>query len=609
MVMDRINKKIGYIVVFLGVFVILGLVLVDQAGNSLVEQSESTANVIQVNQNKISLQVFQNRVQAELSRQPSNSSAELLRTRRKVFDRIVQSFTLQEISKKYALAVSGVEMWDHLRTNPLPGLENDTSLQTNGVFDQQKYEAWLVQDEVLNSSYMAQVEKQLKSEILPQVQMFVYVNSFVKPTTLEANFNNYGSQIQSEYHIYKVRNDSIPLDSSLIAEDKLKQYYRENKGQFVFFEDGVLLDYAEVSLSPSSNDSVVAQESIADVYAKLQEGNNFEELVEYYSEDEETVLNGGSLGASRGRGFYSDEFDQVVFNLKKGEYSKPFLSSYGWQIVRCDSIQGKGSDKKIKASHILVKVRVGTETVDAKKEMLDSLKLLVEQDGKNLRDLYENQSSLFDTLGQIDFTRWNGYLTGQETVSGAHSFAFGDTKIGAISSAYTNEDQSKLFVLQKLSEFTKEGSFERARKKVKEEVIAKYKKELAKQHLLEILPEIKKQKITKLAKNIGKAKLQKTSSITAKSWDFTIGYDQVAAYGILADGVGQWGQPIVVDNGAIVVYPITRNVQIKFSDYIKSNTTVAPFQHATRGVLASRYLKHVEKSLSVENNLDVFLSN
>ncbi|MFH1862459.1 MAG: peptidylprolyl isomerase [bacterium] len=67
-------------------------------------------------------------------------------------------------------------------------------------------------------------------------------------------------------------------------------------------------------------------------YEQLQGGANFDSLARQISEDATTAHNGGDLGYF-GWGRMVDEFQEAAFALKKGEFSKPVKSSYGYHII------------------------------------------------------------------------------------------------------------------------------------------------------------------------------------------------------------------------------------------------------------------------------------
>ena len=71
---------------------------------------------------------------------------------------------------------------------------------------------------------------------------------------------------------------------------------------------------------------------IQQIYDELEGGATFESLV-VKSEDKSSVSNGGSLGKF-GIGRFDPKFENAVFDLKDGEYSKPIQSAAGWHIVK-----------------------------------------------------------------------------------------------------------------------------------------------------------------------------------------------------------------------------------------------------------------------------------
>lgn len=70
------------------------------------------------------------------------------------------------------------------------------------------------------------------------------------------------------------------------------------------------------------------------IYQKLKEGGNWDELVKKYSEDKGSAGKGGLLpefGVNR----MVPEFIEAIYKLqKKGDYSQPFQTPYGWHMVR-----------------------------------------------------------------------------------------------------------------------------------------------------------------------------------------------------------------------------------------------------------------------------------
>ncbi|MDP4954392.1 MAG: peptidylprolyl isomerase [Flavobacteriales bacterium] len=94
---------------------------------------------------------------------------------------------------------------------------------------------------------------------------------------------------------------------------------------------------AHIMIRVDENNPTSAQEGeqkINEIYALLQEGNDFAELSTKYSDDPSTAKRGGELPWF-GTGKMVEEFEDAAFNLEKnGEISQPFLSPYGWHIVK-----------------------------------------------------------------------------------------------------------------------------------------------------------------------------------------------------------------------------------------------------------------------------------
>ncbi len=91
-------------------------------------------------------------------------------------------------------------------------------------------------------------------------------------------------------------------------------------------------------VKPSGSDAASqekAKQTIDDIYKKIQQGESFESLASQFSEDKSTSGKGGVLQRFGSGQLASEEFEDVAFSLNdKNEISKPFLSQFGWHIVK-----------------------------------------------------------------------------------------------------------------------------------------------------------------------------------------------------------------------------------------------------------------------------------
>ncbi|MEA3462623.1 MAG: peptidylprolyl isomerase [Bacteroidota bacterium] len=98
----------------------------------------------------------------------------------------------------------------------------------------------------------------------------------------------------------------------------------------------------------SEEEKKEAYEKIQMVYDSLQMGIDFGELAMHNSDDGNTARSGGEM-AWFGTGRMISEFENASFSLeKKGDYSKPFKSFYGWHIVKLIDKKEIGSYEEMK---------------------------------------------------------------------------------------------------------------------------------------------------------------------------------------------------------------------------------------------------------------------
>ena len=108
-----------------------------------------------------------------------------------------------------------------------------------------------------------------------------------------------------------------------------------------------------VSVDRNANNEglLAAKAKIDEIYALLENGENFEKLVEKYSDDPTSNKKNGLLPAF-GSGTTTrmvPEFENAAFSLKNdGDYSKPLKTSYGYHIVKRISLKDVASYEEMK---------------------------------------------------------------------------------------------------------------------------------------------------------------------------------------------------------------------------------------------------------------------
>ena len=88
---------------------------------------------------------------------------------------------------------------------------------------------------------------------------------------------------------------------------------------------------------------------IKEIYAKIEQGENFEDLAAQFSDDTRSASEGGELPMF-GVGRMVPEFEQAAFSLQKdGDISEPFQTQYGWHIVKRKQFAPIGDYETIQA--------------------------------------------------------------------------------------------------------------------------------------------------------------------------------------------------------------------------------------------------------------------
>lgn len=106
-----------------------------------------------------------------------------------------------------------------------------------------------------------------------------------------------------------------------------------------------------------------AKELANEVYSKLKEGANFEELVEQYSDDTATKENGGKK-ENVSPGYNETDYDDAVFAAEEGQLLEPIQLAKGYDIVFIEKIRDFTHPEDEYAEIVLVEKFINADEYD-----------------------------------------------------------------------------------------------------------------------------------------------------------------------------------------------------------------------------------------------------
>ncbi len=197
--------------------------------------------------------------------------------------------------------------------------------------------------DVTRSEFEYSYNKNNTSDVVDQKSIDEYVPMFVNyrlkvQAALDMKMDTLSS-FQKEFRMYRDQQLRPLLVSPQMEEGEAKAYYQQMKDQ-LGGKDLRLPAHIFLRVPQNAEDSVQQrQKERADsVYAALKQGADFAALANQISEDPQSARNGGELMWC-GPGQLIPDFEKVMYGLKKGELSEPFLSAVGYHIVRLNDVK------------------------------------------------------------------------------------------------------------------------------------------------------------------------------------------------------------------------------------------------------------------------------
>ncbi|MBP7310558.1 MAG: peptidylprolyl isomerase [Candidatus Cloacimonetes bacterium] len=373
--LENLRKKQKLIIYFVAIIFILGMGAV-----GLVELLSPKPVLGKVNGKKITIEMYQQKIQDMYNRyaemykdQPMDDN-----TRRSLenqaWQALVDDILWEQQIKKNHIKITEDDVLTEMQNNPPQELMQNESLQTNGIFDKSKYLSALKN----NPEFFVMMEEYVRGYLPRQkLQEKIKAKGGITLDSLKAQYTKENDTVSGKF-IWFDYNLSQPVT---VTDAEIKAYYDKNKNTEFKKGPASRFKYLAFEEKPSDKDYASAKLTADDIYNRVIKGENFAALAKEYSDDPGSGENGGSLGVF-GRGQMVPEFETAAFALPVGGISKPVKTSFGWHIIRCDSIATeKPEDPRIKASHILLKVEASDATKNALLDNIEKAGAMIKKKG------------------------------------------------------------------------------------------------------------------------------------------------------------------------------------------------------------------------------------
>ncbi len=337
--------------------------------DELLGKVDPSKAIGKVNGETISPDIFSQQVGRQLDQIRANGQSiddtQINRIREQVWDNFVQDILIQQEVENLGLVATDEEVIYHLQNNPPAFLQSQPSFQTDGQFDQAKYEQALANPAEMEQ-YWIQVENYMRNYI-PRYKLQQMILSSVSVTESEIIEEYTKRNIDYTVDVLHITKDALDAEALTATDEEILTTYNENIDDHDRPENRSLR-YASWEKMPSYEDTTYVYDLALEIKNQALSGKDFASLANEYTEDPSNAVTpdsgkGGNLGWF-GRGQMVPAFEEAAFSAKKGEIVGPVLSRFGYHVIRVNGKKTSDGKEQVNAAHILFNIEISAKTLD-----------------------------------------------------------------------------------------------------------------------------------------------------------------------------------------------------------------------------------------------------
>jgi peptidyl-prolyl cis-trans isomerase D len=554
--MQTLRKYMKHILWIVAVAFIATIVFSWGMGGFRNKGSEVESGIVGIiNGQKIQYQQFLMLLTQDIETAKAQSGSEELSEYRirsirdQVWQKIIRDVLLAKEIERLNIRASAEEVVFHLRYNPPDFIRSEEQFQTEGEFDMSKYQQAL--SDPRNYDAWIPVENMLRNMLpIQKLQQRVLATVRVTDSEVREAYRLENEKVNAKYLFFDP--NSVSLENIEITDSEIQTHYENHQEDYKEPEKRKI-QYILFEGKPSKEDSTQTLNDAQDILEQIQNGADFEELAEEYSEDTGTASKGGDLGFF-GRGAMLKPFEEAAFSAKVREVVGPVKTQFGLHIIQVLARKIERGETQVHARHILLKYKTSPETFDALNEKAQYLyEEITSTKGKYFAELAEEEGL---SIEETPLFQNSGFIPGIGMASHISRYTFQE-KIGWVSQPMTSGENIILFRI---------SDIQKSRIKPLEEVKTTIQRILTTEKQKDRAGELCRQVWEKIDKGVDfeesasedSLEIVETGLFSLQSFVTGVGRDASFAGTAFRLRIGEVSQPVEGDRGYYLIKTIDR---------------------------------------------------
>ena len=368
--------------------------------------------------------------QMQVSQEDPITSQQIRDIEDAAWDEVVNQVLIQQELRRRGIQVTDDELRTAVRFSPPPEFQTNPAFQTDGVFDIQKYQAFLASP-TIDDLLLFQLETYYR-DVIPRSKLMRQISSDLYFTDAEVwDVYRDGNEMISVRYLALNPAQRVADSAVAVTPGEVREYYDDHEEEFTIPAQATVRAVV-LDKTPTPADTVAMGEIAAELRQEIIEGADFEDM-----------LGRPGVGAGSGdlgwftRDRMPEAFSDVAFAADVGELTEPVKTSLGYHLIE---VQDQAEDS-VQARHILVPFAHTEESELALLTLADSLEALGES-----RTLGEAALSLSLGVETAFLSTEFAFVAGAGQAGEGADWAFEEALVGDVSPVF--ETRQAFYMLE-----------------------------------------------------------------------------------------------------------------------------------------------------------------